>query len=64
MAIHAIIQGQLMGAQVDQVPDPLLSGLRPGVVVAWREYGLRRQQTDDGSPYTSIWVYPYESSHF
>jgi hypothetical protein len=40
-AIRAIIQGQLLGAQVDEVADPFLSALTPGVQVAWREYGLK-----------------------
>ncbi len=40
-AIRAIIQGQLPGAQIDAVPDPLLAALTTGVTVAWREYGLR-----------------------
>ncbi len=40
-AIRAILQGQLPGAQVDAVPDPLLTALTPGVTVAWREYGLK-----------------------
>jgi hypothetical protein len=41
LALRAIIQGQLPGAQVDETPDPLLAGLAPGVIVAWREYGVR-----------------------
>jgi hypothetical protein len=41
MAIRAIVQGQLPGAQVDEVADPLMSALTPGVSVAWREYGLK-----------------------
>ena len=41
MAIRAIVQGQLPGTQVDELPDPLLSALTPGVSVAWREYGLK-----------------------
>ncbi|MFL5800906.1 MAG: ATP-binding protein, partial [Roseiflexaceae bacterium] len=41
MALRAIIQGQLPGAQIDAVPDPFLTALTPGVTVAWREYGLK-----------------------
>ncbi|HET9223409.1 MAG TPA: ATP-binding protein, partial [Roseiflexaceae bacterium] len=41
MAIRAIIQGQLPGAQVDAVSDPFLAALTPGVTLAWREYGLK-----------------------
>jgi hypothetical protein len=40
-AIRAIMQGQLMGAQLDEAPDPLSAALAPGVTVGWREYGLR-----------------------
>jgi hypothetical protein len=40
-AIRAIMAGQLMGAQVDEVPDPLLAMLTPGARLAWREYGLK-----------------------
>jgi hypothetical protein len=40
-ALRAIIQGQLIGAQVDEVADPLLAALMPAVQVAWREYGLK-----------------------
>ena len=40
-ALRAIIQGQLLGAQVDEVADPFQSALTPGVQVAWREYGLK-----------------------
>jgi hypothetical protein len=41
MAIRAIIQGQLPGAQIDEVPDPFVAALTPGVKVVWREYGLK-----------------------
>jgi hypothetical protein len=41
MVVRAIIQGQLPGAQVDASPDPLTTVLRPGVVLAWRECGLK-----------------------
>ena len=40
-AVRAIIQGQLLGAQLDEAPDPLASAHAPGVTVAWREYGLK-----------------------
>jgi hypothetical protein len=40
-ALRAIMAGQLLGAQVDETPDPLLSAITPGVRVAWREYGLK-----------------------
>jgi len=40
-ALRAIIQGQLIGAQVDEVSDPLLAALTPEARVAWREYGLK-----------------------
>jgi hypothetical protein len=30
MAIRTIIQGQLMGAQIDEMPDPFLAALQPG----------------------------------
>ena len=40
-AIRAIIQGQVIGAQLDEAPDPLGAALRVGVTVGWREYGLR-----------------------
>ncbi|HEY3232908.1 MAG TPA: hypothetical protein VGJ87_26990, partial [Roseiflexaceae bacterium] len=42
MAIRAIIQGQLPGAQIDEAPDPFLAALTPGVTVVWREYGLKQ----------------------
>ncbi len=40
-AIRAIIQGQVIGAQLDEAPDPLRAALRPGITIGWREYGLR-----------------------
>ena len=40
-ALRAIIQGQLLGAQVDEAPDPLVSALTPEALAAWREYGLK-----------------------
>src|SRR5262245_62916154 len=41
MAICASIQAQLPGAQIDEVADPFVAALAPGVTVAWREYGLK-----------------------
>jgi hypothetical protein len=41
MRIRTTIQGQSPGAQVDEVPDPLTAAVSPGVLIAWREYGLR-----------------------
>lgn len=40
-AIRAIIQGQLVGAQIDADPDPLRGVLTPGRTVVWRDYGLK-----------------------
>ena len=40
-ALRAVIQGQLLGAQVDEAPDPLVSALTPKALAAWREYGLK-----------------------
>jgi hypothetical protein len=39
-ALRAMLQGQLAGAQIDRVADPLLAALRPDARLAWREYGL------------------------
>src|SRR6266545_4182 len=39
-ALRAMLQGQLGGAQIDSVADPLQAALTPGARLAWREYGL------------------------
>ena len=39
-ALRAMLQGQLAGAQIDVVADPLQAALTSGTALAWREYGL------------------------
>ncbi|HEX9371709.1 MAG TPA: ATP-binding protein, partial [Roseiflexaceae bacterium] len=39
-ALRAMLQGQLAGAQIDAVADPLQAALALGARLAWREYGL------------------------
>src|SRR6266508_6564630 len=39
-ALRAMLQGQIGGAQIDSVADPLQAALTPGARLAWREYGL------------------------